>query len=541
MDDLTCRIVAAVVCACFYLAATSKLLGAMQQSGYKGGKFLRWFCGEQNTYGARLLFWSILSLFSTALICLTFAFLDGNGAIAVSAVPFLFFCLLFCLADRKYALKVNAVQSGRIKRLGVAYVFLCACLAFVAISACSLLGVVLRNQPYEWLRLLRYLPMCFFPLLLPFILCFANAVMSIFEGARNRCFVKRAGQVLDKTDVLRIGIVGSYGKTSVKNILKTLLAEGDFDGKIVATPASYNTPIGVAKTVMSEEFQGAKVFLCEMGARKSGDIQELCNLVKPDYILFTGVCAQHIQTFGSEENVLRAKCEALTSTAKQVICGKDLKEKIEGLGLAEELLKKCVFVQEPTDVELSATRTSFTLAVGGEPMQVETSLLGEAAVENIAIAVRLCEVLGLQRAAIAAGVEKLQPTEHRLQLLQENGVYILDDAYNCNIRGARIALSALKRFAGKKFVVTPGIVETGVLEAEINGELGRLLADEGIDRVIFVGETQVKAVKDGYTAAGGEQSKLSVVATLQKAQELLAKELQQGECVLFLNDLPDVV
>ena len=540
MDDLICRIVAAAVCACFYLAATAKLLGAMQQSGYQGGKFLRWFFKKENTYFARLLFWSVLSVVAATLVCVTFSFLEGNGAIVASALPFFFFCFLFCLADRKYALKVKTVPSGRVKRLGVAYVFLCACIAFIVISACSLLGVALAGQ-VEWVRSLRYLPVCFFPLLLPFILCLANAIMSIFEVARNKKFVKRAGQVLDETNILRVGIVGSYGKTSVKNILKTLLAEGAEGGKIVATPASYNTPIGVAKTVMSEEFQGASVFLCEMGARKAGDIRELCELVKPDYIVFTGVCAQHIQTFGSEENVLRAKCEALASTAKRVICAKSLKEKIEGLGISVELFEKCVFVEDAQAVELSATQTSFTLTVGGEPTRVSTPLLGEAAVENIAIAVRLCEELGVSREAIEAGLAQVQPTEHRLQLIEANGAYILDDAYNCNVRGARIAIDALKRFSGKKFVVTPGIVETGVLEAKINGELGELLADEAIDRVILVGETQVKAVKDGYVAAGGDAEKLTVVNHLQKAQELLAEELRQGDCVLFLNDLPDVV
>ena len=117
MDGIAYRIGAAIVCACFYLAATAKLLGAMQQSGYQGGKFLRWLFGTRNTYGARLTFWSVLSCVFTMLVVLTFSFLPNNGAIIVSAIPFFFFAILFTWADRKFALKVKTVASGRVKRL----------------------------------------------------------------------------------------------------------------------------------------------------------------------------------------------------------------------------------------------------------------------------------------------------------------------------------------------------------------------------------------------------------------------------------------
>ena len=123
---------------------------------------------------------------------------------------------------------------------------------------------------------------------------------------------------------------------------------------------------------------------------------------------------------------------------------------------------------------------------------------------------------------------------------ESGGVYILDDGYNANEKGAKAAIDALKRFAGRKVVVTPGIVEAGMLETQINERLGALLADERLDRVILVGETLVLPVKNGFMQAGGLAEKLSVVPTLDKAQTLLADELGAGDAVLFLNDLPDV-
>ena len=279
--------------------------------------------------------------------------------------------------------------------------------------------------------------------------------------------------------------------------------------------------------------------MCEMGARQAGDIAELCALVKPDYIVFTGVCAQHVQTFGSEENVFRAKCECLDSSAKTVVCGNALWGRI--VESYPEAAGKCRFVGSHEDLRLSATKTAFELTVGGESVGVEIPLLGEAAAENVALAAAMAELLGLTKEEILSGIAKLQPVEHRLQLLEKDGVYILDDAYNCNEKGAKIAIDALKRFDGRKYIVTPGIVETGVLHEQVNGRLVDLLAAADLDRVLLVGETQVKVIVEAYKSAGGDMSALQVVPSLQDAVQALEGRLSAGDCVLFMNDLPDVV
>jgi UDP-N-acetylmuramoyl-tripeptide--D-alanyl-D-alanine ligase len=295
----------------------------------------------------------------------------------------------------------------------------------------------------------------------------------------------------------------------------------------------------VAKTVFSDGFEKAQVAIFEMGARQEGDIKELCELVKPDYILFPGVCAQHIQTFGSKEAVFRAKCEALFSTAKTVICGKGLEDRIAKT--YPEQAAKCVFASEGKGVELRATETAFTLVLEGGEVAVKTALLGEGAVENISLAACLAEKLGLTQDEIARGAEKLQPVEHRLALSQENGVYILDDAYNCNIKGAKAAIAALGRFEKSKYVITPGIVETGVLHSEINGELGCVLAGAGIDLTVLVGETQARVIEKAYLQAGGAADRLIIVPSLERAVEAIQGRLAAGDCILFMNDLPDVV
>ena len=531
MNEHVLRGIAAAVTACLFCASTQKAVGALQQGGYKNGTFLRWLGKKGNLYFNRLSVFALCLALTSAIFSLCFSFLGERLALVCAALPFLALSLIFYWADNRFALKVPFVRTGRFKRLFVGYLLITAGAGF---GFLTLLGWLKEVNGSEIYGLVAYVPYAIMPVALPLLLCLANVILSIFEGARNKKFVKRAGQVLDESQIVRIGVVGSYGKTSVKNILATLLGE---KFSVVATPESYNTPMGIAKTVFTAEFASKQIFIAEMGARKTGDIAELCRLVKPDYAVFTGVCAQHLQTFGTVQNVWAEKSEILKCGAKKVVCGEGLRERVE----ADFSGAGCVaYAERVFDISLQATSTSFTLCVDGKEASVSTKLLGGAAVENIALAARLCRELGMSAEEIAAGIAKLQPIPHRLQILESGGAYILDDGYNCNAVGAKEALLALGRFEGRKCVVTPGIVECGVLEEEINGELGAEIAKLAPDKVILVGDTLVGAVKDGYKNAGGDEKKLSVIKDLKGAQTALSEWVGKGDAVLFLNDLPDV-
>ena len=387
-----------------------------------------------------------------------------------------------------------------------------------------------------WYPFVSYLPFALTILLLPCVLALANLLDGVYENAKNKKFIKKAQEKLDKSDVIRIAVVGSFAKTSIKNILSDLLS---VKYSVIATPKSYNTPLGIAKTVLSNDFEEKQIFIAEMGARHVGDIEELSKIVKPDYAIFTGVCAQHIETFGSEENVLKAKAEILKSGVKKVVCGEELREKLESFDGYE----KCVFVDEKTQVstvKYYADGTAFTLCLDEEKIGVETCLLSTPAVQNITLAAIMAKQLGLTGAEIACGVKKVKQIPHRLQLIKENGIYILDDAYNANEKSALAALDALGRFTGRKVVVTPGIVETGALDKKVNGAFGGAIACSKADDVLLIGETQLQSVKDGYFAAGGAEDRVHIFPTLDKAQVWLQENIRDGDAVLFLNDLPDV-
>ncbi|MBQ9728349.1 MAG: UDP-N-acetylmuramoyl-tripeptide--D-alanyl-D-alanine ligase [Clostridia bacterium] len=534
MIDVMIRIGSSIVCACFLCATTIGMVGAMQQGGYKNDAFFRWLKRKDNLFFNRLSVLSLCLFLATAITALCFSFLGVQIALIISAVPYMTLLFVFHFSGKKYALKVPAVRTGRYCRLSGVYAFLVLCVSYAAIALLEFLSVWIDTELYS---LLAYTPFAAMPLVLPFLLCLANALESVYERIRNGKFVERMGQVLDEKEMIRVGVVGSYGKTSVKNILATILST-HYD--VIATAESYNTPIGIAKTVALPEFEKKQVFIAEMGARKAGDIQELCEMVKPDYAVFTGVCEQHIFTFGDLDSVWAEKSVILRCGTKKTVCGTGLKTRMDSL--SEDVKSRCILIDDATvkNVRLGAKSTEFTVVLGVEELDVKTPLLGRAAVENITLAVTLAKEMGLTVEEIEKGLKTITPIPHRLQLLESDGVYILDDGYNCNPVGAKEAIEALGRFEGRKCIVTPGIVECGILEETINGVLGEEIARAKFDKVILVGDTLVGAVKDGYVTAGGEIDALASAQTLEDVKGLLAEWTKKGDAVLFLNDLPDV-
>ncbi len=199
-------------------------------------------------------------------------------------------------------------------------------------------------------------------------------------------------------------------------------------------------------------------------------------------------------------------------------------------------IKKCLCA---SDIACTKDGTSFTLTLGGESKRAHTRLLGAHAAENIALAAEAAFAVGMTLDEIVCAIENIDFIEHRLQLIKSGDVNILDDGYNSNVKGARAALKVLKLFDGRKIVVTPGLVELGVLEKQENSALGSELA--GFDMVILVGDTLVQPVREGYLQNGGDAEIITVCQTLAAAQEQLKNYLHAGDTVLFLNDLPDVV
>ena len=522
--------------AVLYALCAGRSLGALQQAGYNGSKYAAWVRRKGNMVRSRGTLLAFLIALSSLVLGICFSF-AGEWAAYVALFPIPLFCVLFCAADRS-ALKVPLVRTARAKRiLALDFFLLLLAAAALVLGANALYRLV-------WPQVglvghLRYLPLAVLPLLFPEILRLANALEKPFSSAKNRRYLAAAKKKLLAAPCVKIGITGSCGKTSVKNFLAGILGESC---RVFATPASYNTPLGIAKAIEGVDLTQYDYFIAEMGARHKGDIADLCELVRPDHCIVTGICPQHLETFGTVEGIVAAKGEILRGTKPGgfAVIGQD--EYTARLDPAAAGLKKVAVGEHGEfgafDVHCSPAGIEFKLAMGILQMPVRSRLLGAHNAQNIALAAALASKLGVEKEEIASAVAGLDFVPHRLQPLEAGGVIVLDDAYNANVRGAAAALEVLRLFGGRKFVVTPGLVELGVLEESENAALGERMV--GLDRILLVGSTLVTAVRKGYLAAGGIEERVSVHPTLDAAKEALGQELMPGDTVLFLNDLPDI-
>lgn len=499
-----------------------RMLGILQQEGYAAKPFLKWCFKKGNLEERRLVLLSISLGLLVALFNLCFCFWEYKIANLISVVPFAGWIVFYYVSERKRALKVKTNPTKRFIRLAVCNFLFLSLISCGLGFACAAAAMAIDEK---WYYLFRFVYFALLPLALPLVIALSGSVMKLYEIPHGKKYLRKSKKLLAQSSCKMVGITGSYGKTSVKNFAYAILST---KYRVIATPASYNTPLGIARAV-SENGLDCDIFLAEMGARKTGDIRELCDMVNPEYGVVTGVCCQHLESFGSLKNIQKEK-GVLAMRAQKVVLGSSVETEKEGA------LKEGVdFAAE--DVALSTDGVGFTLRIKEDRIPVQTPLLGRHAAEDIALASALCYLLGMSFEEIAAGIKNIQPVPHRLQKSEANGVTILDDSYNSNVEGAKVAVETLKLFGGKKYVVTPGLVELGLIEEKKNEELGALFL--GLDGVILVGETRVLPLRNGFLKAGGEEEKVVLVPSLHKAQLWLGEHLAAGDTVLFLNDLPD--
>ncbi len=381
-------------------------------------------------------------------------------------------------------------------------------------------------------------------LLLPLWIALCGLLAWPLEKAVSEAYFRDAQRILrQRDDLIRIGITGSWGKTSVKFILGALLQE---KYNTLVTPASFNTPMGVTRVIRTMLEPGHRIFVAEMGARHVGDIREMCRLVHPTLGVLTSVGPQHLDTFKTLERIKKTKYELMDALPEDG-CGffaddgdivLELYEKKTGKkvlsGLNPE--RDQVWAEELKNTPQGST---FVLCMDGERWPCHTELLGELNVRNIVLCASVCRELGMTGREISRGIAKLKSVEHRLQLIRNpGGITVIDDAFNSNIKGAAQAFTVLKEFPGRRVVVTPGMVELGAREEELNREFGRKMAD-CCDLAILIGKTRSQAISAGLQEAGFGPHQIVVTNSLAEATEYLATATVKGDTILFENDLPD--
>ena len=344
-----------------------------------------------------------------------------------------------------------------------------------------------------------------------------------------------------------IGITGSYGKTSSKNILADIL---NIKYATLPTPRNLNTPYGLIITINNHLDKFTDVFIAEMGAYVRGEIKELCDLVHPKYGILTRIGTAHLESFGSEENIQKTKFELIESLP---LDGIGVLNKDDPKQVSYKLKNKCTILWikkkkkdvdvRATDIKCSSVGTTFNVIFKNDKKkyEFETKLLGKHNVYNILAGLALGREFGISISKLQQAVRNVKQVEHRLELKKMGYFYQIDDAYNSNPVGAKSALEVLSMMPGLKVVVTPGMIELGDKEKQLNKEFGKQIAIiSKADYVVLIGEKRTKPIKEGLKEAKYNMDNLIVYNDVKEAYNFIRGIKTKKEIyALFENDLPD--
>ncbi len=509
-----------------------KSLHMAQQNLYNDDhRFLKWTLKDMKSFKTPLK--CSLVVLITYLVLIIFKL----EASVITSIYFFVVCLIILLieikenknADTKIKLKVTA----RVKRLiftnVVLFALLCVGLYFV------------KNVNIIYLCLFLY------DMILNFVIMISIIINKPAEKMVYLSYKTKAVNKLKAMNNLKvIGITGSYGKTSSKNILSDIL---NVKYNALPSPRNFNTPYGLIITVNNHLDKFDDILIAEMGAYKVGEIKDLCDLVKPKYGILTKIGTAHIEIFGSQENIQKGKFELIESLPHDgigVLNGDDelqvnykLKNdcKIVWIGIDN----KDVDVRA-TDIKTSNKGTTFNVIFKGDKKKYEftTRLLGYNNIYNILASLALSKEFGLTVDQMKKAVLGVKSVEHRLELRPAGNITYIDDSYNSNPVGSKMALEVLKDMPGLRIVMTPGMVELGDKSYELNKKFGTYMKDS-CDVVILVGEKITKPIKDGLKEVKFNDKNIYVVKSTKEAFALV-KSLSNGKesYCLIENDLPDI-
>ncbi|MBP1154188.1 MULTISPECIES: UDP-N-acetylmuramoyl-tripeptide--D-alanyl-D-alanine ligase [unclassified Paenibacillus] len=495
----------------------------LQLNSYRNERFMGWFKGHVRE---RLSWREWLPL-------LSFAALLFQAPLPGFILWTVIYGLLVWLRPKKQE-KKKLVYTARVKRLLVTLGVLVA-----AALAVSLMFAAATDSLGPFILLFAIV------LLSDLVVLLANTINLPIENRINRYYLNDAERIVRQMKQLTvIGITGSYGKTSVKHFLNTLLSQVH---EVLVTPESYNTPMGVTKTVRSMLRPTHRFFITEMGAKQTGDIRELCELVGPKIGILTAVGPQHLETFKTLENVQRTKFELGESLPPDGILflnmddeniasyrGNIAARKV-GIGIYREDV-----AYRARNIQYTSKGASFELVrQDGSILTFETGLLGEHNIYNLLLSIAVSLELGVPAEKLALLVKRIKPVKHRLELKKiSDKVTILDDSFNSNPVGSKAALDVLAQMPGKRIMITPGMIELGEKEYELNRQFG-VHAAGACDYIILVGHKQTKPIQDGLRDAGYPEDRLYIAKDLQEALRQMNVAAEQGSVVLLENDLPD--
>lgn len=426
----------------------------------------------------------------------------------------------------------NLIYTSRVKR----QIFT---ITFIYIFLVVLVTITMKNTGYYFILAIALALFSIYQMHIVSLACLINAPLEKYY--KNK-YMKQAQVKLNSYNNLKkIGITGSYGKTSCKNIISEVLSQSFY---CLPTPASFNTPLGISISINNDLQAIHDVFICEMGADKVGEITELHNFVKPNVGLVTSIGPQHLETFKNIDNIIHEKMQMveLMEADDIVVLNKDEKHireytitskcKVIWYGIKEDAQYRA------TNIKFDKDGTTFDINIEGVTYQFKTKLLGEHSVYNILAAIAIGMHFGVPIIQLQIAVRQLKFIKNRLELVKKDKYTVIDNAFNSNPVSSKMSLDVLSRMPGKKICITPGLIELGEKQDYYNREFGKYFLDK-CDVVILVGRKQTKAIYEGLNESGFNMKNVFVVTTIYNAHAILHNHIEDNCYVLYENDLPD--
>ncbi len=381
--------------------------------------------------------------------------------------------------------------------------------------------------------------------MMQWLLVYVMAILTTpLEAAFHMYYKNNAKKMLrSNTDLKIVGITGSYGKTSSKHILQEILAERYYS---LMTPGSFNTPMGISTTITQELKPIHQVFICEMGADKVGDIDELMHFVRPKYGVLTTIGPQHLQTFHTQENITKEKFNIIEELPEDGVGFINLDNEFIRNYTIKNTCKIVSFAIENEEADFRALNihytpsgSTFEIAIknmGTYPF--ETRLLGKHNISNILAAVAVGYELGITIEELQLAVSHVKYVEHRLQVKKQYGQTWIDNAFNSNPVGALMSLEVMQMMPGTRFILTPGLIDLGAIQDECNKNFGMHMKG-CVDEVLLIGPEQSKPIHEGLEESGFDMEHVHTFNSVQEAFEFVRSRSIPGDTILLENDLPD--
>ncbi|MCS6834448.1 MAG: UDP-N-acetylmuramoyl-tripeptide--D-alanyl-D-alanine ligase [Anaerolineae bacterium] len=516
---------------------------------YKSGRYARWILAERER-------WLPLRPIAACAFGVLLGLLGDTIPEGFSAIPYvaaLLAALVGVQPPPEKEIKKGFVATARARRLLAA--------AFSLAGLLALLGIALLATSTESDRLRASgTGLLGLTLLLgaPLWLILGNLAMTPVEALFRQRFIAQARRVLAEVQPKVIGITGSYGKTTTKNYLRDIL-NGRY--KTYATPKSYNTMMGVCIALNNDvaDDYSIEYFICEMGAYIPGEIARICNLTPPDISIVIEVGPQHLERFGSLENIAIAKYEIIKALKPQglgvfnydnpyvrAMYERGYPQNRIAVSTTLTLEEARAIPDGPRflaqNVRESLLGLSFDVTdlASGEQISFTTPVVGRHNVLNILLATAVAVHEGMSLQDVAQRVRTLAPAESRLvRQVDERGVTVINDAYSANPVGVVSALEVLSLYqTGRRVVVTPGMVELGHLHDQENHKLGVLLTQHASD-ILLIGHKQTTPIQQGIASTTFPRERVIVFESIREALDWYKSHLSAGDTILFMNDLPD--